>query len=351
MSMKGLETQNWLDFSGNIFGSLLGVLGAYSILRYQLKVDEKKSEKNQIDNTIFNLIDMFQKVRDKLDIDGKKGVFSDIFLNIETEKENYIKKLKKHDLQVIFNEENKKIIEDVVKDVRNYMESIKDESNELDIYAVKNLLKGLMLYKEKQYAQSFIIDIDYLIELEEDLWKLGIKNKITKLNEIKSEAQDFIIKYKNYTFGEKDDEEVHVIVNNIYIKNQLKIGNYLRIFYRALKYINESNLSLEEKKAYRGILRALLTSEEILVIFYNTFYTERGKKMLEKMLDSDSRRNASNPTGFFADINDLKNFDSENKMPKVDLPFFKYSELYFNKLDLKKVYEVAGIEMEKNETD
>lgn len=43
-NLKGIEPQNWLDFSGNILGSLLGVMGAYLILRIQISKEKSKEE-------------------------------------------------------------------------------------------------------------------------------------------------------------------------------------------------------------------------------------------------------------------------------------------------------------------
>ena len=55
---------------------------------------------------------------------------------------------------------------------------------------------------------------------------------------------------------------------------------------------------MEKKKEYLGIIRALLSSNEILVIFYNTFYSVRGEKLKRELNKEDKQ---GNKTEFFAD--------------------------------------------------
>lgn len=56
-----------------------------------------------------------------------------------------------------------------------------------------------------------------------------------------------------------------------------KIGHYFRFLYRVFKHINESNLDKKKKKHYSGITRALLSSNELALLFYDCFYAKGGK--------------------------------------------------------------------------
>lgn len=47
------------------------------------------------------------------------------------------------------------------------------------------------------------------------------------------------------------------------------LDHYFRLFYRILKYVDESSLSDEAKYGYIGILRSLLSQYELLLIYYN----------------------------------------------------------------------------------
>ena len=52
--------------------------------------------------------------------------------------------------------------------------------------------------------------------------------------------------------------------------NQHEVGHYFRNLYRVLKYVHESNAV--DKMAYAGILRAQLSSYELLLMYYGTLH-------------------------------------------------------------------------------
>lgn len=60
-------------------------------------------------------------------------------------------------------------------------------------------------------------------------------------------------------------------------KYEHKIGHYFRFLYRVFKHINESKLDEKQKKHYSGITRALLSSNELALLFYDCFYVHGGK--------------------------------------------------------------------------
>ena len=62
------------------------------------------------------------------------------------------------------------------------------------------------------------------------------------------------------------------------------LGTINRNLYRIVKFINESKLINNDlKKEYRGILRAQLSSYELMMLFYNVSYSEKGKKFKEQL--------------------------------------------------------------------
>ncbi|MEM5598393.1 putative phage abortive infection protein [Niallia circulans] len=70
----------------------------------------------------------------------------------------------------------------------------------------------------------------------------------------------------------------------VFDKNESVIGHYYRNLYRIMKIIQETvfdDSSIEnnekEKKKYRGILRAQLSSFELLMLFYNVVYSDKGE--------------------------------------------------------------------------
>lgn len=85
-----------------------------------------------------------------------------------------------------------------------------------------------------------------------------------------------------------EDERVKEVLlfnyERIYKLHVRMLGHYLRNLYRIVKFIHESSLSKEEKKNYIGILRAQLTIDELLIIFYNALST-RGKNFKEIIVE------------------------------------------------------------------
>ncbi|MEM5664342.1 putative phage abortive infection protein [Bacillus toyonensis] len=76
----------------------------------------------------------------------------------------------------------------------------------------------------------------------------------------------------------------HEAYETLYKKHENVIGHYYRNLYRIVKLIQNNVFDSEsherdneEKRKYRGILRAQLSSFELLMIFYNISYSEKGK--------------------------------------------------------------------------
>ncbi|WP_438286680.1 putative phage abortive infection protein [Lactococcus lactis] len=130
---------------------------------------------------------------------------------------------------------------------------------------------------------------------------------------------------------EVDEEIIKECVEKGFLKNKYYSGNYFRALYRCLKYIMDSDLKMEDKKFYSGVLRGILSSDEMLVVFYNCMYFEKGEKFKELLeREEDGKR-----IDFFGDKNDLKNL-SEG----YDLPFFSKEDLLFSETDMQKLEEL-----------
>ena len=59
------------------------------------------------------------------------------------------------------------------------------------------------------------------------------------------------------------------------LANEHEVGHYFRNFYRILKFVDNSDL--EHKEEYAGILRAQMSSYELLLAFYSTLHTVGAK--------------------------------------------------------------------------
>lgn len=355
--MRGLESQNWLDFSGNILGSLLGVLGAYLILRYQFKVDQKNSEITQIDNTFFNMLDLFQKVQDDvqkksftvLDLEIDKNfnhietdidvdVFYKILDEIRDNKKKYLAQKKKKYIQNKFEEIDKELKKEINENINEILETMRD----IDYTSMEYNQKLSMIAIVDSINEVDLVKFTRAVyELEESIRSRGIEFyeegelKIKKVLEINSKLKTIQEKYE-YPIQEED---VFIIVDKVFSNYHSIIGNYLRVFHRLVKQIISSQLGMEKKKEYLGIIRAILSSDELLIIFYNTFYSTRGKGLREQLIIKDKM---NNKTEFFADKADLLNFDINQENGTIDLPFFKYQDLIFIDNDFAHIQELSN---------
>lgn len=95
---------------------------------------------------------------------------------------------------------------------------------------------------------------------------------IKKLNEYSSSHLDLLPK-------EKKRNGIETAINDYYSE----VGAYFRIFHRIIKYINDKVTDEDIRKDYLGFLRATINEKELLVIFYNAAYTERGSGLLEEI--------------------------------------------------------------------
>ena len=64
---------------------------------------------------------------------------------------------------------------------------------------------------------------------------------------------------------------------DVFYKNKDELNSYFRTIYRILSFIENSNLDEKEKFSYVKILRALLSENELLFIYYNA-ETKNGRK-------------------------------------------------------------------------
>ncbi len=212
-----------------IIGAILGVYGAYYVMQKQLKAENEQYRKDRIDNTFFNLLGLFQNIREELDCS--------------------------------------EIISDIKK------------------------LRGLKIGKDP-YSIFKSIDVNNMINKQDDIVE---------------------------------------IINEVFKSSTGYSGNYFRALYRCLKYIMDSDLKMEDKKFYSGVLRGVLSSKEMLVVFYNCMYFEKGEKFKELLEKEENGKRID----FFGDKNDLENLSEGN-----DLPFFSKEDLLFSETDMQKLEEL-----------
>lgn len=113
---------------------------------------------------------------------------------------------------------------------------------------------------------------------------------IRRRAEIVSEGSDcfktFYTEFQNKVGQTKDIGAVLQAYMEFYAKRQQDLGHYFRNLYHVVRFIDDSkDIEGEEKFVYSRLLRALLSSNELVLLFYNAlsrFGNEKFKPLIEK---------------------------------------------------------------------
>lgn len=82
--------------------------------------------------------------------------------------------------------------------------------------------------------------------------------------------------------GSNAQKDVLAFVEKFHKENEYMLGNYFRLLYRILKYIDNSDIPESSKQNYAKILRAMLSKYELVVLFYNSIKFTKFKKYIYK---------------------------------------------------------------------
>lgn len=320
-----------LAFVGSIIGALIVGLTTFIIIRH----DTKQYRDDKFDNTFFNLLNIFKEERNK-DI----KILLEQFLR-EIGELKYQIEQKTYDEKINAYLKNEKIVShDVIDKIyKNVVEINNNYGNEVgNIFAylipISPLKKVVLKLKESPTYLDFKEFYD-LVERQIDRNLMTQLDKIfedinNEKEKIESEKIDFLEHEKNI----KDE------INIIGDKFHPDLGTYFRSFYIVIdSIIDNKSLDIERKRKYLRITRSVLSSSELLSIFYNAFYYEKGKRVGE-LLSPESE------FYFFAKKEDLedikKDYDSNSMRPDSELTYFKYNSLFFGNLDLSKLIKNKG---------
>ena len=336
LSLFNPSSSDVLNFLGNIIGSIIGVIGAYFVLKEQIKNDALRYKNDKDESTYFKILDMFRNEKDDL-LATNYDVFTETLDEIKKEKSNLIKKR--------LYEEKQESFKNIEKDFEIPLQGLSQRITYIDFvdpsYETKTELDNIIEALTNNDYTLFSEAVSTLeerqkykpISLDEEDWGI-VQPAVDLLNIIEAFSSD------SY---ELDEEEINQIVNSVYSKKHNILGNYFRVFHRLVKQIMNSSFDVKQKEEYLGITRAILSSEELLVILYNTFYYVRGQGLKELLSTASG---SVQKTGFFADDLDLENFNIKEG-GQVDLPFFKYDDLIFGDRDLEKIQSLTNYKKEK----
>ena len=88
-------------------------------------------------------------------------------------------------------------------------------------------------------------------------------------------------------FLKKDNKEITIIsaYEEMFEFKHAELGHYFRHLYHIIKFVDKSDIEKEDKRTYTNLLRAQLSSYELIVIYYNGlsgYGKEKFKPLIEK---------------------------------------------------------------------
>ncbi|MER0467198.1 putative phage abortive infection protein [Bacillus cabrialesii subsp. cabrialesii] len=278
--------------------------------RKEFELSNQTLLKQQFENTFFNMINLHHNILKDLikEVDGKVITGRNV-------------------IKVLYSELNNKYYEENMANYIVHILNTLTKYREIDDIKIHRLAEKLHIAVRKidflkgTYLKNFTVEEiiesihtgDYnWADLEEEvMWEISpartgkrvdfirlfAENKIVnefckgqltldlceKLIQDKNEI-DYIIKVKNLLVDNADYQYKTDAYESMYNNNEENIGHYFRNLYRIVKFIEDHRFSTDkdtnelEKRKYRGILRAQLSSNELLMLFYNVVYSEKGKK-------------------------------------------------------------------------
>lgn len=273
-----------------------------SATRKEYEITNATMKKQQFDSTFFNMINLHNSITKDINILIKskdeevsgRRVFRALVEQMKIEKSKLNLEFQeelKLELKAKIKSENQETQYEFFKYI--YIENRERLFYELqyDPYAdikdlqlewkngLSDILNDFTKYynKEKERFHNYIEKIEFISK--EDTPN-AIKEMVSKYNEKFIDDTELIYKQACYS--------------NVYEEHENEIGHYLRNLYRIIKYINEYTFydyentddkeikkDEEEKKHYRGVLRAQLSKYELLFLFYNISNSEVGKEFKE----------------------------------------------------------------------
>ncbi|HIB1912178.1 TPA: putative phage abortive infection protein [Enterococcus faecium] len=317
----------WLGF----WGSALGVVGAFLILKEQInydsiamkkQLDEEKeqSKRQQIDNTFFNLLSLHNE---QLNVLKEADMFNLIDVMFK-------EKLRENLLEagLIYFDKEKEMIKSVLNDVKEKYEfylnvnedklaqPLKDKyklqwkkGHKALFYSGETSTVQLLLYSNMADATQKIISIEDYISGNPDAITRYIYEFFPSINEklkslsidVPEEFQKLLDKIDVYSTSKNynllNDSQRKKSIEDVLNTYYSTMGSYFRLFHRIIKYLNDNVKDTEALNNYLGFLRSTINQDELLVIFYNAAYTTRGKGLLHEL----------KKTTFFGNEEDIKN--------------------------------------------
>lgn len=321
--IKVNPSDGWLGFWGGIIGSFMGVIGAIVVLNKQIAQDKEslslqkeQYRKEKIDNTFFNLLEMHNELKDKL---SQKNLFDNYYKRLKEEAQRKIKELGnnclKNDLTVLdelcsLYKTYITMVEEKAKDLYISLDDFSGEKENYEGYLRNRLseevnthsLENIKLFEE---TNTLLDQVHYIQTLRKDIEENSSKDDLMlryiqvyefsesiKDNRVSHSNALLSLVYKYCNHGDDFslicvDKDKQEIINNVSDHYYSDMAAYFRLTHRIIKYVNDNVENKEEALNYFGFFRATMDEIELLVLFYNSFFSKRGVG-LKKQLSGTS---------------------------------------------------------------
>ena len=371
-TMNNGSDDGWLGFWGGYLGSIIGVVGALIVILIQLEnekkrfdeetkardnefienkkrfdeetlarnkefeeskkrfdeetkarnkefEEEKKARKSeQIDNTFFNLLNLFISQQNALisEQNPERDIFENMLNDIREKsahvyRQEGIERFYSRKLDLL------SVINKAIKDSESFIEEKNASLSEEEKHIIELVKKTWLPIKNNEGG---IAQISSHIDCIFSLGKSGLLDEDSRvfLMDVDNDIKEYL---KDRPDVELSPDKKRQVVEDSQEAYRKQLGSYFRIFHRIMKYLNENVNDKQIKKNYIGFLRANMNENQMAMIFYNINYTERGSGAIGELKG----------TGFFGEKIELNDLKSAH--------FFSPETLVWGKYDLKKMQE------------
>ena len=349
--------QDWISFWGGFMGSVVGVAGAIYIFQKQIDVERENTKQQleaereltqqqinesrqqikdeRIDNTFFNLINLHISNKEIIPILRNKDSYKSTHKTIE-------EILKGDDTANVDYEIN--LFSTILEEIPEQIQKDKQEKYifKQKKYVLENLDRIKLAYHQLNTENDYFILLESqkrsLNNIPQSLDSFSFSNFITQFLDLNSSPNGIVNDNLKLIYDNQDDDLGKIYCELMQLpqdeltydekrKSCTKVisyyydslGNYFRLVHRIFKFLNKNiEGDIDRKLEYIGILRALFSEKELLVIFYNAFYTDKGQGMRAQLKN----------TNFFGEKEDLP-LDSQD-----ELQHFLHKNLIFKIEDI-----------------
>ncbi|CGF77969.1 putative phage abortive infection protein [Bacillus sp. N447-1] len=277
--------------------------------RKETQITNETMKRQQFETTFFNMINLQHNILKEIQIGDYAGreAISRLYRELKNTYDNQVYELYKTQfINNIINSENRGKSSDLIqqvlieKELSHYIRNFerffvpaRDYDDELDFTErdlfYESITAGTNV-RWNEIKDEVIEDFEKNIKNNRGKWRKILEDFdfIGHIENEKSINHEYVTEFKMNYFDNPLTELKHEAYETLYKQRENVIGHYYRNLYRIVKLIQNNTFDSEsqerdneEKRQYRGILRAQLSSFELLMLFYNVSYSEKGKKFKE----------------------------------------------------------------------